>query len=312
MDMTISKIHQHQFWLKKLRVFSYSALPIPIKYGLIFLPGCLLSCAILYFHPLPHAELPLLQKKLLILGLTIPTTLALMITVFILPIFTKNRNWSLYQKLVYLIYTLNLIFVFNTIYALLFFKPIFKEMNILSLWGVIISSASFGTIYPLLLARAHLQRNRTREGKQLSSSISHFPQTVKHTPNAHLRFITFYSKNHREIFRVREKDLIFLRALENYVAIYYLSNHHLAKYLIRNTLKNIEKQLSKHKTIARCHKSYIVNLNRVQDIQGNAKGYKLTLDFVPEKIPVSRTWYSNILPFVSPDPLREREKDTVV
>ncbi len=43
------------------------------------------------------------------------------------------------------------------------------------------------------------------------------------------------------------------------------------------------------KKVIRCHKSYIVNLNKVNRISGNAKGYKLQIDELDFLIPVSRS-----------------------
>jgi DNA-binding LytR/AlgR family response regulator len=38
----------------------------------------------------------------------------------------------------------------------------------------------------------------------------------------------------------------------------------------------------------RCHRAYIVNLDRVTNIGGNAQGYRLSLSNNPEVVPVSR------------------------
>jgi DNA-binding LytR/AlgR family response regulator len=40
--------------------------------------------------------------------------------------------------------------------------------------------------------------------------------------------------------------------------------------------------------IYRCHKSYLVNLAKVNHVSGNAQGYKLHLKDVEDQIPVSR------------------------
>jgi DNA-binding LytR/AlgR family response regulator len=45
----------------------------------------------------------------------------------------------------------------------------------------------------------------------------------------------------------------------------------------------------------RCHRSYLVNLNYIRHISGNATGYKLHLEGVNDLIPVSRNLNNEII-----------------
>ena len=57
--------------------------------------------------------------------------------------------------------------------------------------------------------------------------------------------------------------------------------------IIRNTLKYTEEQLQP-KQFIRCHKSYIVNKEKIVFIKGNLKDLKLRLAGLDFDIPVSR------------------------
>src|SRR5215471_9595112 len=59
--------------------------------------------------------------------------------------------------------------------------------------------------------------------------------------------------------------------------------------VIRNSLKNLEDQLSKYPGIYRCHRTCLVNLQKVIHASGNAQGIKLHLNGTNELIPVSRS-----------------------
>jgi DNA-binding LytR/AlgR family response regulator len=50
----------------------------------------------------------------------------------------------------------------------------------------------------------------------------------------------------------------------------------------------MEEQLAAHPAFFRCHRMYLVNLQRVISVSGNAQGLKLQLDGLEEAIPVSR------------------------
>lgn len=64
---------------------------------------------------------------------------------------------------------------------------------------------------------------------------------------------------------------------------------------IRNTLKNMEDQLLDIHSIMRVHKAFIVNLDQIQEINGNAQGYQLTMGDEKIKIPVSRTYMKKFI-----------------
>lgn len=82
--------------------------------------------------------------------------------------------------------------------------------------------------------------------------------------------------------------LRYVRAEENYVDVIYLHEGARRHRLLRSTLAEIERQLA-HTPVARCHRSYLVALDAIVGITGNAQGYRLSLDGISETIPVSRS-----------------------
>ena len=64
--------------------------------------------------------------------------------------------------------------------------------------------------------------------------------------------------------------------------------------LIRNSIKSIEEQLIIFKNIIRCHRSYIVNLDMVSKMSGNARNFNLHIEKLGFKIPVSRSFPKEI------------------
>jgi len=60
--------------------------------------------------------------------------------------------------------------------------------------------------------------------------------------------------------------------------------------ILRVTLTKIDEELQDYTSIIRCHKSYIINVNFITDISGNARGYLLKSDVIPFDIPVSRNF----------------------
>jgi DNA-binding LytR/AlgR family response regulator len=56
----------------------------------------------------------------------------------------------------------------------------------------------------------------------------------------------------------------------------------------------VELQLKKFKNIIRCHRSYIVNLENIENISGNLQGYQLNFKQYTEQVPVSRSYTKKI------------------
>lgn len=88
-------------------------------------------------------------------------------------------------------------------------------------------------------------------------------------------------------------ELLFAESSGNYCTIYYLRNNVVEKQLLRLALKNLEEQINCG-TIIRCHKSFVVNINKIINATGNAQGYKLTIEHTEATVPVSRSYISSI------------------
>jgi branched-subunit amino acid transport protein len=83
-------------------------------------------------------------------------------------------------------------------------------------------------------------------------------------------------------------QFIFAESEGNYVIFYLTTNGLIKKQIIRNSISNIEQQLSLIPYFLRTHRSYIVNLKKVKSKKGNILGYQLKLTDTEFKIPVSR------------------------
>lgn len=83
-------------------------------------------------------------------------------------------------------------------------------------------------------------------------------------------------------------QFLFAEADGNYIAFHLLYDEGLKKAVIRNSISEIEKQMSEVSFFFRTHRAFIVNLKKVVDKQGNSSGYNLKLRGTTVQIPVSR------------------------
>jgi hypothetical protein len=83
-------------------------------------------------------------------------------------------------------------------------------------------------------------------------------------------------------------QFIYAESDGNYVVFYLNKDNLLKKEIIRNSINNIEQQLSEIPYFLRTHRAFIVNLKKVRSKQGNTLGYQIKLSDNEFKIPVSR------------------------
>jgi hypothetical protein len=107
--------------------------------------------------------------------------------------------------------------------------------------------------------------------------------------------IPFYDDKGILKFSVKKENLLYLESAENYINICYLNKGKVSKYLLRDTLKKIEEDFSGTE-IVRCHRSYMVNFDKVKVIRKDKDGLKLELDNPSViDIPVSKTYVNSVM-----------------
>jgi len=83
-------------------------------------------------------------------------------------------------------------------------------------------------------------------------------------------------------------QFVFAESEGNYVVFHLNSDDKIRKVVIRNSIAQIEQQLSPVPFIMRTHRAYIVNVKKVRSRNGNTLGYHLKLFGSDAEIPVSR------------------------
>jgi hypothetical protein len=104
-------------------------------------------------------------------------------------------------------------------------------------------------------------------------------------------------KDEKGILRMTLKsiNILYLESSDNYVNVFFLDNEKVKTYLVRNSLKQMEKSLRDY-PIYRCHRSFSVNLKNVKMIRKSKKGYELLINSPKEIcLPVSKSYEKKFL-----------------
>jgi len=100
-----------------------------------------------------------------------------------------------------------------------------------------------------------------------------------------------------ENIRIHSVNLIMIKSEDNYVIIYLLEKDKLIKRIMRNTMAEIEQQVGS--SFFRCHRSYIINPDKIIHVEGNITNTRITLANVDLKIPVSRSLADKVKSMIS-------------
>ena len=106
--------------------------------------------------------------------------------------------------------------------------------------------------------------------------------------------IRFYDVYHKPKLVIAAKAILYIKAEENYIGIWYSENGRPVKYSLRAPMNSIEETCSRH-GLVRCQRSYFVNPEHVTILR-KQQGWifaDLDMDGVPS-IPVSKRYYEKL------------------
>jgi heme/copper-type cytochrome/quinol oxidase subunit 4 len=144
-------------------------------------------------------------------------------------------------------------------------------------------------IIPLLffvfINEKNVREKRTKKAKEINTH-----NKEKLVEKGFKTEVTLYSDNKKEKIIFNTYDLVYISSQGNYASFFIRKNTDLKEKILRVTLTKIDTELQDYTSIIRCHKSYIVNVNFINSIHGNARGYLLKSDVIPFDVPVSRSF----------------------
>ena len=100
-------------------------------------------------------------------------------------------------------------------------------------------------------------------------------------------------------FSVKLDNLYYIKAEDNYTIVYYSKNGMLNRYMIRCKIQTIEDTF-RGTPLMRCHRTYIVNTNKIKVLRHESDGFYMDFDFEGiDPIPVSKTYTKSVVDYFS-------------
>ena len=187
-----------------------------------------------------------------------------------------------------------LIWIFAEIFSMALTYSLFEKLFLkdVRIFTDLLQNSSRNTALVLLLPYSILWLYFSwQDKKEQIERLADLPPFSENSRN----MIPFYDDKGILKFSIKKENLLYLESAENYVNICYLNKGKVSKYLHRDTLKKIEENFSGTEII-RCHRSYMVNFEKVKVIRKDRDGLKLEFDNpTVTDIPVSKTYVNTVM-----------------
>jgi hypothetical protein len=211
--------------------------------------------------------------------------LVVVISRIIMFFIAKKHPILLWQYLVWILAEVTSMAIFYTLFEKLFLHD---ERFIGDIFQASIKNTALVILLPYSVLWLYFS---WREKKLQLLKLTENPPSIDASKN----MLPFHDEKGELRFSVKLENFLYLESADNYVKIYYLDKDKIARFTLRNTIKRLEESL-KGTEIIRCHRSYMVNFEKVKILRKDKDELCLELD-VPNAVdlPVSKTYIESVM-----------------
>lgn len=136
-----------------------------------------------------------------------------------------------------------------------------------------------------------LENSKQYEVEMRTSAEEKQAKSVNTSP----RMINLYDNNGTLRLTLNIDSLYYLESEDNYIKVYYKHNDKIVSYLLRCRTRSVEESLA-GTCMVRCHRSFIVNINKISVMEDDKRLHFITLDDDSiKRIPVSKSYYETLV-----------------
>jgi hypothetical protein len=217
------------------------------------------------------------------------TTVCMLLAQWVLPLvfpgYYSEDEWNTGREISQIMVNVLLIALANWIFsaALGFFKPDFY-----SLLQFLVFTAMIG-VFPVSIQVLLRQNNYHRRFSESSAAINSQLSGRPAPNNVSQPEIVIVDEYGKPALALGRQVFIAAESADNYVKVYYEGDQGPNHEMLRTSLSALEDALADDNRFFRVHRSWLINLQRVDKVEGNARGYLLQLDSFSKQIPVARS-----------------------
>ncbi len=205
---------------------------------------------------------------------------------YALKIRTDLPSWTLLKWLVYVFLLVSWIALGNYLLQAFLF---WEDLGSISLWFQVWKATLLLGSFPIFFSGLIIQMRAAQLNSKQAQSIElpQYATTLEFRPK-----ISF-ENGVNEVYDCFVDELILIEAMQNYVQLSVMKNSKVERVMLRQTISSIYEQFQAIAagSVQRCHRSYLVNIEKIAKVSGNAQGLKLSFDDLEGVlVPVSRSY----------------------
>ena len=239
---------------------------------------------LIFFQPIEIGTLAKREILYLAAGLTATTFMTLTLNLIILPSSISKQfdstKWNIKREIIWNLWN---VLAISGGYVL-FYNKMFEiiDINFIDIVKILFLSLLPVSIL-ITINQYRLIRLNLRTAQQLNSKLLEFKQRKE-------KLVHFDSDYKTDHLVVKADALILVKSSDNYIEVYFESGDTVKKKLVRWSLKKADETMREFDHFFRCHRSYIININKINEITGSSQGYNLYFEKIDFSVSVSQRY----------------------
>ena len=214
----------------------------------------------------------------------------LLVSKMLMNLYQKRIRFTYAKYVSWIVLEIICISLFYTYFTMIFMPDEGYNVSVIlfkSLGCMLLIMAIPYTILTLYAA----YRDKTEELQMLQYELNMAGESSVAYPS----LVNLYDYNGTLKLTINSDSLYYMESQDNYVKIYYENQGKLMSYMLRCRTKAIEENLI-DTSMVRCHRSYIVNVVKINHIKKGGKARYIVLSNEAIKpIPVSKSYFKNLV-----------------
>lgn len=249
--------------------------------------GVFVATFLIVFQPFSIAESNDSFRVFKTAGFGAVSFIILLFFYFVVPKLFKNffqeKNYTLGKDLIASTALILMIGLANGVYA----QFVLHQEALVSI-GVMIWHTFLVGIFPLTFLSLIQYNQQFKNNLKVSKEIQIPNSTEKNIELEEQPFIIPGSTTETQL---NFRNILYLESDSNYIFVNSIENQKTSRSIHRATLKSIEEK-NPLSNLFRCHRSFIVNLDHIKEVSGNAQGLRLSITDSDDQVPVSKKYIS--------------------
>ncbi len=279
-------------WIRKILKEPYPYyIPFNRSIKLLVFFSAVIPAFLIVFKPFGIQNSSCEWLTIVLVGLSVPIFLTLAINFYgfpkIFPGLFNEHSWSIGNEVVWSLWNF-----FTIVFVTGFYWTVVPVCSSSSIhWMEQLSRAFLIGLIPgmtcIYFNYSHALKTKLKKANDLNQKLQ---SRISYYEHGKLNLV---ADNDSDVINLSTDNLVLIQAYDNYAKIILDKSGKISNHLIRSSLKLLETQIS-YPFIVRCHRSFIINLAKLEAVEGNARDFKLKLQNYNEWVPVSREAYKNI------------------